>query len=209
MTTPNVRELPRGSRVVPLTVEQYHRMIATGILPEGEPIELLDGILVPKDRSHQGDDPKTVSPEHVWVVKQLGKLDSLISPHGCHIRIQSPVTLPPGNEPEPDASIALGTDDLYLKRHPGASDLLCVIEASDSSLLFDRANKQSIYANAAIAQYILINLVSHEIEVRQSPIVGKGRYADLAILKQGQFLTIPLADGTQCEIAVDRLLPGT
>jgi hypothetical protein len=31
-----------------LTVDQYHRMIQTGILPEGEPIELLEGYLVQK-----------------------------------------------------------------------------------------------------------------------------------------------------------------
>ena len=34
------------TKVVPLTVEQYHRMIEAAILPEGEPIELIDGFLV-------------------------------------------------------------------------------------------------------------------------------------------------------------------
>ena len=33
---------------VPLTVDQRHWMLATGVLAEGEPIELLDGLLVPR-----------------------------------------------------------------------------------------------------------------------------------------------------------------
>jgi hypothetical protein len=37
----------------PISVERYHRMIAAGILPEGAPIELIDGLLVRKDRSDQ------------------------------------------------------------------------------------------------------------------------------------------------------------
>jgi hypothetical protein len=31
-----------------LTIEQYHKMISTGIIPEGEPIELIEGYLVEK-----------------------------------------------------------------------------------------------------------------------------------------------------------------
>lgn len=41
----------RGPAIVPLTVEQFHRMMETGVLREGDPIELVDGILVYKDRA--------------------------------------------------------------------------------------------------------------------------------------------------------------
>src|SRR5690606_33590578 len=44
-------------RLVPLTVEQYHRMIDAGILDEDSGIELLDGMLVPNDRGDVGADP--------------------------------------------------------------------------------------------------------------------------------------------------------
>lgn len=40
----------RRPAIVPLTVEQFHRMMETGVLREGEPIELVDGILVYRDR---------------------------------------------------------------------------------------------------------------------------------------------------------------
>ena len=52
------------AKIVPLTVDQYHRMIEAAILPEGEPIELIDGLLVRKDRSAVGADPMTVGHAH-------------------------------------------------------------------------------------------------------------------------------------------------
>src|SRR5687768_5094446 len=94
-----------GAQVVPLTVQQYHRMIETGILPEGEPIELLDGLLVRKDRSRTGEDPMTVNPDHSGAVDRLNALNPKLGRLGCYMRIQQPVTLPPNNEPEPDVAI--------------------------------------------------------------------------------------------------------
>lgn len=56
-------------RIARLTVDQYHRMIDSGILREGEPIELLDGVLVYKDRSDRGEDPMTVGKRHALAVQ--------------------------------------------------------------------------------------------------------------------------------------------
>ena len=73
------------------SVEQYDRMIDAGILPEGAPIELLDGMLVLKDRSKAGDDIMTVGGEHVWAVKVVARL-ALRAP-GRHFRSSSPESL--------------------------------------------------------------------------------------------------------------------
>ncbi|MGI9046313.1 MAG: hypothetical protein ACR2FI_05905 [Burkholderiales bacterium] len=43
-------------QLMPLSVEQYHRMIDEGILAEDMRVELLDGMLVPKDRGDPGGD---------------------------------------------------------------------------------------------------------------------------------------------------------
>src|SRR3954469_25925940 len=104
-----LQELVDGRTVMlPLTVEQYHRMIDQGILAEGEPFELLDGFLVRKDRSPSGEDPMTVGLEHVWSVKKLAKLDGKLGKLGCHMQTQQPVSLPPYDEPEPDGAVVLG-----------------------------------------------------------------------------------------------------
>lgn len=60
MTIAAVRHKTGGGRPFRLTVDQYHRMIRQGILPEAEPVELLDGQLVRKNRSAAGDDPMTI-----------------------------------------------------------------------------------------------------------------------------------------------------
>src|SRR5207244_2269680 len=103
------------AQFVPLTLEQYHKMIETGILISGDPIELLDGLLVPKDRSKAGEDPMSVGEEHAFDVDELGALNRLL-PAGCYIRIQQPVQLPPNSEPEPDGSIVRGAPSDYRHR---------------------------------------------------------------------------------------------
>ena len=55
-----VRQEATSHQLLTLTVDQYHRMLETGILTEGEPIELLDGLLVVKDRGGG----MTLSPIH-------------------------------------------------------------------------------------------------------------------------------------------------
>ncbi|HEY3246654.1 MAG TPA: hypothetical protein VGM03_25185, partial [Phycisphaerae bacterium] len=81
--------------LMPWTVDQYHNLIAAGFLPEGEPYELLDGLMVHKDRSAAGEDPMTVGHEHAWAVSQLEKIGRRLERIGCHLRSQKPVTLPP------------------------------------------------------------------------------------------------------------------
>src|ERR1700722_4134282 len=65
-----------------LTVDQYHEMIRVGILPEGDPIELLEGLLVAKM-------PK--KPTHSGVNQILRvRLDGIVLA-AWHVRVQDPV----------------------------------------------------------------------------------------------------------------------
>ncbi|MGD0139724.1 MAG: Uma2 family endonuclease [Tepidisphaeraceae bacterium] len=207
MIASDVQQLRRNPLSVPITVDQYHQMIAAGILEEGQPIELLDGFLVRKDRSRSGDNPMTVGHEHVWVVYQLGELNERLKPHGCFIRTQQPVTLPPDNEPEPDGAILQGAPDAYRHRLAGPADILAVIEVADSSLHDDRTAKQRIYAAAEISRYIIINLVDRVIEVYSVPHAAQGRYASMDALRPGQVLRLPTGDETIVDVAVEKLLP--
>ena len=207
MIASDVRQLRRNPLSVPITVDQYHQMIAAGILEEGQPIELLDGFLVRKDRSRSGDNPMTVGHEHVWVVYQLGELNERLKPHGCFIRTQQPITLPPDNEPEPDGAILQGAPNSYRQRLPGPADIWAVIEVADSSLHDDRTAKQRIYAAAEISRYVLINLVDRVIEVYTVPNAGQGRYANMAVLRTWETLKLKMPDGTTQDVAVERILP--
>lgn len=179
-------ETPRPMAVVPLSVEQYHGMREAGILDEDAPVELIDGLLVYKDRG--GALP--VSPLHAFVTYRMARLAPALEERGCHMRVENPITLPPSHEPEPDGAVVQGPPEDYLDRHPGPGDVLCVIEVADSSLRNDRTIKQGIYATAGIPQFILVNLVESRIEVYEDPNAAEKCYGLVRILHRGD--TIPL-----------------
>ncbi len=108
------------ARLMPLTVEQYHKMLETGILRDGDPYELLDGYLVRKDSSAAGADPMTIGPDHTGGVELLGELETDLKAQGFHLRLQQPVTILPDSEPEPDGAIVGGTVRYWATagRHP-------------------------------------------------------------------------------------------
>lgn len=189
-----------------LTVAQYRNMIASGILAEGEPYELLDGVIVRKDRSAGGADPMTVGYEHALVVKRLAALDAKLGRLGCHIQTQQPITIPPSNEPEPDAAVVLGTPNDYRGRHPGAADVTCVIEVADSSLTMDRTTKLAVYARAGIPTYMIVNLVGRTIEVNTEPARRAGRYAQTTTLKRVERVELPAAKGRTLAVAVKQII---
>lgn len=158
--------------MVTLTVEQYHRMLAAGVLEDGDPIELLDGVLVPKDRG----DGVTMNPRHSLAMSRLMRLGPRVEELGGHLRLQSPLTLEPHHEPEPDGMLVQGRPERYADRHPGAADVSCVIEVSSSSLDRDRTTKQRVYAEAGITQYVIVNLVDQQIEIHEEPKADAGLY---------------------------------
>lgn len=186
--------------LVPLSVRQYHGMLAAGILDDGEPIELLDGFLVHKDRGEH----MTVSPRHSHAVNRWMQL--LARLEGCHLRLQQPVTIEPSHEPEPDAAIVAGDLERYRDRHPEASEILSVIEVSESSLERDRTVKQRIYAEASIPQYVIVNLVDRIVEVYESPDKDAGAYGEVRRLRSGETLSLRVARGS-LDVAAGDLLP--
>lgn len=197
---------PRTS-LFPLTVEQYHEMIERGILPEGEPYELLNGAIIRKDRSAMGEDAMTVGHAHSWAVSAIEELNPLLRKLGCYARIQQPISLPPHDEPEPDGAIVRGRKEDYSDRHPSAGDVLCVIEVADSSLRRDRSTKLKIYATGNVPRYFIINLQQRVIEEYTQPLPMEGRYDESATHKVNQKLTLPTVKGKGLTVAVSQFFP--
>ncbi len=202
MNTLLLEEIGHAAEVVPLTVEQYHRMLETEILAEGEPIELLDGLLVPKDRG----EGMTVKPFHRLVVSRLMQLAPRLEALGCHLQLQSPVTIGPSHEPEPDGLVVRGSFEDYVDRHPGPADVTCLIEVSQSSLERDRTTKQRIYATAGIAQYVILNLADRRAEVYEEPQPAAGRYASVRLAGTEEGVSLRLPGGKQLEVPISQLL---
>ena len=192
---------------VPINVEQYHQMIRLGILPEGIPVELIDGLLVWKDRSARGGAPMPHDPRHALTINRLQRLGQRLDSLDCHLRVQLPVTLSGTSEPEPDVAIVRGVPERYADHHPTPTDVIAAIEVAQSSLRFDRTTKQRNYALAGIGQYWIVNLAENQIEVYQEPLVAEGRYLHRHDYRRGEVLTLVLDAAVSIEVVVSDILP--
>lgn len=190
--------------IVAWTVEQYHRAIQGGVLPDDTAVELLDGFIVRKDRAKAGEGRMTIGDRHRVAVVRLAHLAPLFEPLGCFLQSQQPVSLPPAHEPEPDGAVVRGRIDDYLDSPPQAADVLCVIEVADSSLSLDLGPKLRAYAGAGIRQYVLVDLVEDCVRVHEDP--SGTAYSTVTQFARGEKVQIHAGQG-HVPMAVDRLLP--
>jgi hypothetical protein len=199
-----LRTIIDDAHLATVTVDQYARMIASGIIPEGAPIELLDGLLVRKDRARKGDDIMSIGEDHARAVNLAHEALLAVRALGCFVQVQQPIRIAPENAPEPDITVVAGQAGDY-RRFPGPADVVCVVEVADSSLEHDRTTKLAVYAEAGIPQYIIVNLVdATAIEYRQ-PRRSTREYAQEQIRRAGEVLTIS-APGGACDVKVADLL---
>ncbi|MFO1430261.1 MAG: Uma2 family endonuclease [Candidatus Competibacteraceae bacterium] len=182
-----------------LSVNQYHQMVGAGILTEEDPVELLEGWLVPKM-------PK--NPPHRVATRLLRQALERVVPAGWYVDSQEPITTP-DSEPEPDVVVVRGETRRYLDCHPGPQDVALVIEVADTTLQRDRVLKQRIYATAGIPVYWIVNLLDNQIEVYTTPSgpVQQPNYGQCQYYRLSD--TIPVViDGVEAgPIAVRELLP--
>lgn len=134
-------------------------MLRAGILTENDSIELLDGWLVPK---------MTKNPPHRIATRRVRKALERIVPEGWYVDSREPITLS-ASEPEPDGAVIRGDSADYADRHPPAEAVALVVEVADATLEFDRTMKKTIYAEAGIPAYWIVNLIDGRLEVYANP----------------------------------------
>jgi Uma2 family endonuclease len=176
-----------------LSVQQYHQMREQGILTEVDTIELLDGLLVEKM-------PK--NPPHRIATRLVRDVLENLNLSGWYVETQEPITLS-NSEPEPDVAVIRGNTMDYSDRHPGADDVVLVIEVADSTLERDRTIKQKIYAKAGIANFWILNLVDRVLEVYVQP--QDETYQSQRTIPSNAVVTLMIDQ--QYTIAVADLLP--
>ena len=151
------------------TLDEYHKMIESGVLSSGEPYELLEGNLVNKMPHGTAHDTAMDRMEGLFPTHALG---------GWFVRCQRAITLAP-SEPEPDYAIVRGPRSRYGTAHPTPVEIGLLIEVSDNSLMIDRFDKGRIYAEAGIPVYWVVNVVDKVVEVYTRP-AGTGNAAAYA-----------------------------
>jgi Uma2 family endonuclease len=137
------------------TIDQYHELVATGILDDRR-VELLAGDIV--------EMPPEGMPHAVYCGRTVKYLRNLLGER-AEIRETHPITLPNNSEPEPDVAIVRSPDTQYLAHHPYSEDIFLLIEYSDTTLAKDINIKQRIYAQAGILEYWVVNLQAAELIV--------------------------------------------
>jgi Uma2 family endonuclease len=175
------------------SVDEYEQMIEHGILTENARVELIRGEIIEK---------MAIGDPHAACVKRLNRLFSTFLGNRALVSVQDPIRLI-DSEPEPDVALLLPRDDYYLSGKPRAPDILLVIEVSDSSLEYDREVKLPMYAEAGIAEFWIVNLEDHCLEVYRQPVSG-GVYTELTVLRRGEEVEIVALPGST--LAVDEIL---
>lgn len=141
-------------------------MVAAGVFEADARLELIHGEIV---------EMTPIGPPHSSRVDRLTMLFASQLTGRAIVRVQGPVHVGAHSEPQPDLLLLKPRDDFYGTRHPGADDVLLVIEVSDSSLAIDRNIKGPLYRGEAIAEYWIVNLVDQVVEVQrhQEPRVAR------------------------------------
>jgi Uma2 family endonuclease len=182
-----------------LSVVQYRKMIAKGIIPEDDRIELLFGLLVnkmPHNPPHDG----AISILQAHLASLLGM--------GWFIRIQFALVVGKNSQPEPDLAIVHGPIKRYLKQHPASKEVGLVIEVADSSLATDRSSKGALYAGGRIPRYWIINIPEQQVEAYTEPKAGSAaRYRSRVDYGLGEQVPVVLQDRTLGYLAVSDLFP--
>jgi Uma2 family endonuclease len=84
------------------------------------------------------------------------------------------------------------------------------VEVADSSLEFDREEKGNLYARAGVADYWIVNLVDHAVEVYRHPAPDATapygwRYESLEVVRPSE--SIALLGIPSARVTVSALLP--
>jgi Uma2 family endonuclease len=176
-----------------ITVDEYYLMAEAGILSEDDRVELIEGEII---------DMASIGIPHAACVDRLTMLLTGLLSGRVIVRVQNPIYLNQRSQPQPDVALLKQQDYSRRKYHPDPSDVLLVIEVSDTTLTFDRKVKVPLYARASIPEVWIVNLQDNSIEVYSQP--EGGAYQERQQLQRGQSLSIPgFSDLT---LAVDDVL---
>jgi Uma2 family endonuclease len=172
-----------------LSIDAYYRMAEAGILTGSQRVELIDGEII--------DMPVIGSP-HAAITNKLGRRFSrALDDEVALVSVQSPLRLDAYNEPEPDLMLLRPRADGYRSNHPGATDVLLLVEVSESSLAYDRDVKLALYAKFGVPEVWIVDVLGAGIEIYRE--LREGVYTSRQRLTHG-LLSPALAPGAEIDV---------
>lgn len=168
-------------------------MAQAGILTEEDRVELLEGEILAMS---------PIGSRHAACVKRLIRLFDRSVGDRAIVAAQDPIQLAEHSEPQPDLVVLKPRADFYSQAHPGPSDILLLIEVSETSADTDRDVKLPLYARSGILEVWLVTLADERVEIYRQP--SPGGYRECVTVRRGDHLSpqaLPSVD-----LAVDGIL---
>jgi len=175
------------------TSQEYDRMVEAGILHEDDRVELIEGEII--QMAPMG------SPHAARVSRSIMLFTDRFRDVAC-MTSRTPVVLGDLSEAEPDLMLLQPRSDFYAGGLPTPTDVLLLLELSDSTFSFDRKVKVPLYARDGIPEVWQAGLPGGTLTVFRDPS-PEGYRASLTI-KRGDRIA-PLAFPGR-EIAVSDIL---
>lgn len=145
-------------------------MYEAGVFGDDPHVELLDGEIM------------MMSPIGPWqgeLVRRLTWFFVKNLPDTIYCSAQLPIIAGDHSEPEPDIALVHRREDSYKSEHPSPSDVLLLIEVSESSLKFDTGRKLQLYASIGIAEYWVVDVAKQSILVHREPSGASYEHVDV------------------------------
>jgi Uma2 family endonuclease len=131
------------------TVEAFYRAVSAGVFDDPKRWEVIRGELWRRD---------TVNPPHAYTTERLARA------FRCHfepphwVREEKPLRLSEDTEPQPDVVVVREDESEYAHHHPTPADTRLVVEVADATRYIDLGEKATLYAEAGIPEYWVVDL---------------------------------------------------
>jgi Uma2 family endonuclease len=158
----------------------YLEMIEKGVLGPDDHVELIGGIIVemaPAGIPHNG-----------FLIALLRTLAPLFE--RFDISVQGTLVVAEGQVFDPDLIVLNKSMGNYQDRLPKSSDVVLVVEASESSLRRDQQVKLPVYASAGIPEYCIADLKRRSFIIHREP---EGNQYKSVVALAGDDIVSPLA----------------
>ena len=170
-------------------VDEYYRMAESGILSEGDRVELIEGEVI---------EMSPIGKRHAACVKRLNRLLNREVGELAIVGVQDPISIDDFSEPQPDLVLLKPRADFYSNSHPTPADVLVIIEVADTSVEYERNVKFPIYTRSGIPEAWLVVLPKDILEVHSEP--KNGKYQKVQRLKPGKRLISTTIPGLKLDV---------
>lgn len=179
------------STIATFTLSQFEHMIDCGAFagPNAMRVELIRGVI--QAMSPQGA-------EHAELVGYINAWShGALASQRFKIRVQSSMEIPQSDTmPEPD--VVWVVNKSYARRRPQPDDVLLLIEVADTSLEFDLGQKASLYCQAGICDYWVVDILNRRLHLLRAP--GPDGYQDRRTATEIDRVTPLLVDSVSLDV---------